>query len=280
MKRRFLLRSLVYLFISILFIITVFPIIYSLLASFKTNSEIVANGAQILPEKFMIENYINAWNKADFKSYTFNSIYMTVFVVIGTLILSSMGGYVFARATFKGKKIIFALFTSTMFISMGSITIYPLIQIAKLLHINSSLIGVIIIKIFGLNMVNTFLVKGFVEGLPGEIEEAAIIDGCDFFKIFTKITLPLIVPILATIAIITFKDTWNDYLLPMVFTMGNLKQAPLVVGIVALKGTGEGATNWNLMLAGTAISLVPMIILYLGLNKFFVAGMVNGAVKG
>ena len=280
MKRRFLLRSLVYLFISILFIITVFPIIYSLLASFKTNSEIVANGAQILPEKFMIENYINAWNKADFKSYTFNSIYMTVFVVIGTLILSSMGGYVFARATFKGKKIIFALFTSTMFISMGSITIYPLIQIAKLLHINSSLIGVIIIKIFGLNMVNTFLVKGFVEGLPREIEEAAIIDGCDFFKIFTKITLPLIVPILATIAIITFKDTWNDYLLPMVFTMGNLKQAPLVVGIVALKGTGEGATNWNLMLAGTAISLVPMIILYLGLNKFFVAGMVNGAVKG
>lgn len=280
MKIRFLLRGLVYLFIAVLFVVTVFPIIYSLLASFKTNSEIVANAARIFPEKFIIENYINAWNKADFKSYTFNSIYMTVFVVLGTIILSSMGGYVFARATFKGKSIIFALFTATMFISMGSITIYPLIQIAKLLHINSSLTGVILIKIFSLNMVNTFLVKGFVEALPKEIEEAATIDGCDFFRIFTKITVPLIVPILATISIITFKDTWNDYLLPMVFTMGNLKQAPLVVGIVALKGTGEGATNWSLMLAGTAISLVPMIVLYLVLNKFFVAGMVNGAVKG
>ena len=117
-------------------------------------------------------------------------------------------------------------------------------------------------------------------GIDQSLYEAATIDGCSFGRIFASIILPLLKPILATIAIISFKTVWNDYLLPMVFTISTPSKAPLVVGVVSLKNTGDAATSWNLMLAGTMISIIPMMVLYLCLNRYFVEGMTNGAVKG
>lgn len=205
---------------------------------------------------------------------------MTFCIVVITLTTSSMGGYVFSRGKFPGKKIIFTAFTGTMFVSLGSIGIYPLLQIAKFFHINNTLWGVIIISVFGVNITNMYLVRGFVDSLPIELDESAKIDGCNFFQLFLWIILPLLKPIMATIGILTFKGAWNNYLLPMIFTMANPRQAPLIVGIVALKRTSEAATAWNLMLAGTMISVIPMLIVYLILNKYFVRGLVSGAVKG
>lgn len=276
----FSLQALIYLFLSFIAVITLFPLIYTFFASFKTNQEILSSGANIFPVKWAFENYSRAWLLADFKRYTWNSVYMTTFIVVGVLINSSMGGYVFSRGKFRGKNIVFALFTSTMFIAMGSITLFPLMQIAKFLRINTTLLGVIIIYVFGLNVTNLYLVRGFIQSVPYEIDEAAKIDGCGFFKIFWAIMMPLIKPILATIGILTFRQSWNDYLLPMVFTLANPKQAPLVVGVVALKSTGEAASSWNLMLAGTMISIVPMLAAYLFLNRYFVKGLTTGAVKG
>ena len=273
-------NSVIYLFLTIILILTLYPLVYTLLASFKSNQDILASGTNIWPEKFIWENYKQAWVLADFKRYTWNSIYMTFFIVVGVLINSSMAGYVFSRGKFPGKNIIFALFTSTMFISLGSLTLFPLMEIAKFLHISKTLWGVIIIQVFGLQITNIFLVRSFVNSIPGEIDEAAKIDGCSFFRIFWNIILPLLKPVLATIGLITFRMAWNDYLLPMVFTIANPKQAPLVVGVVALKSTGEAASSWNLMLAGTMISVIPMLIVYLFLNRYFISGLTSGAVKG
>lgn len=273
-------KLVIYAFLMTVFVITIFPVMYTLLASFKTNQEILASGANLLPQKIQLQNYQKAWVLADFKRYTFNSVYMTFFIVVGVLINSSMGGYVFARGKFPGKAAIFAIFTSTMFISMGSLTLFPLLEIAKFLHINKTLWGVIIIQIFGLHITNIFLVRSFVNSIPYEIDEAAKIDGCSFFRIFWNIVAPLLKPIIATIGLITFRQAWNDYLMPMVFTSSNSKQAPLVVGIVALKSSGEAASSWNLMLAGTMISVIPMLVVYLFLNRYFVSGMTAGAVKG
>lgn len=270
----------VYLTLIVVFIIVVFPIVYTFLASFKTNQEILASGNTFFPEKISFDNYKLAWELGNFERYTYNSLYMTFFITLGVLSTSLVGGYVFARGDFIGRKFIFALFTSTMFISLGTLTIFPLLGIAKALNLHHSLWGVIIIRIFGLNITNIFLVRGFINAIPKEIDEAATIDGCGFFKIFYNIILPLLKPIIATVAIITFKNAWNDYLLPMVFTISNLDNAPLSVGLVALKSTGEAAGSWNLMLAGTVISMLPMLVVYLFFNRYFVSGMTTGAVKG
>ena len=124
------LYTLLYAFLIVILIITVFPVLYSFFSSFKTNQDILTGGISLIPKKFAFENYKQAWHLADFKRYTWNSVYMTFFIVIITIITSSMGGYVFARGIFPGK-IIFGVFTGTMFVSLGSIGIYPVLQIAK-----------------------------------------------------------------------------------------------------------------------------------------------------
>lgn len=273
-------KILLYVFLLALAFITLIPIIYSFFGSFKSNMELMTNGASIMPEKFVFENYVQAWEMADFKTYTMNSVFLSFFTVIGVVFMSSMVGYVFARGNFPGKKIIFAVLTSTMFISLGTITLYPTIQVAQFLHINKSLWGVVIISVFSTHVTNVFLVRGFINSVPKEIDEAATIDGCGFMGIFLRIMLPLIKPIIATVAILTFKDAWNNYLLPMLFTISDPEKMPLVVGVVNLKNTGEGATSWNLMLSGMMISIIPMIIVYLCLNRYFVEGLTAGSVKG
>ena len=154
-------------------VLVAFPLLYTLLASFKGNQELLTGGASIMPKKFVFDNYKDAWGITDFKTYTWNSVYMTFFVVLGVIATSTMAGYSFARSDFKGKKLIFAVFVSTMFISLGSITMYPLLKITRLLHLNQSLWSVIIIRIFGLNITSIYLVKGYVNSLPKELEEAA-----------------------------------------------------------------------------------------------------------
>lgn len=266
--------------IMILFsILVAFPIIYTVLSSFKSNMEIMAGGT-IWPEEFVLDNYRQAWKLANFKQYTWNSIYMCFFSVIGVVITSTFAGYVFARGNFIGKKAIFAIFTAMMFISFGSATLYPLLRVAKFLHINKNLWGVILITIFGVNITNIYLIRGYVLSLPYEIEEAAIIDGCSFFMVFVKIIAPLLKPIIATVAILAFKQSWNEYLMPMVFTLSNPNSRPLTVGIVSLKSTGEAAASWNLMMAGTTLSLIPILVVFLFFNRYFISGLSSGAVKG
>lgn len=267
-------------FLAVVLVFVMFPVVYTFLASFKSNQELLTAGASIIPKKFVLDNYIQAWKIADFKTYTFNSVYLSFFVVTGSLIITSMAGYAFERGDFKGKNLIFGVFVSTMFIALGSITMYPLLSITKHLHINNSLWGIILIRVFGLNITSTYLIRGYVKSLPKELDEAAHIDGCSFFRTYMHIIFPLLKPILATLCILTFQSSWNDYLLPMVFTLANPKKAPLVVGIMKLRNTGEAASSWNLMLAGASISMIPIIIVYAFANKYFISGITSGAVKG
>jgi multiple sugar transport system permease protein len=272
--------GILYLFLTVLFLITIFPIVYTLLASLKTSQEILTGGINIFPKKFIFDNYVIAWRMANFKRYTFNSLYMTTLIIIGTLINSSMLGYVFARGKFPGRNFIFALFVATMFISLGSMTLYPLTRIARALRINRGLWGVIAIRVFGLNIPSIFLVRNYIHTIPPEIDEAAKIDGCSFFRIYWNLIIPLIQPIVATIGLITFMLAWNDYLLPLVFTLANADWAPLVVGVAKLKDSGgAAATQWNLMMAGTMISVIPMVLIYLLLNRYFISGLTEGSLK-
>jgi len=125
-----------------------------------------------------------------------------------------------------------------------------------------------------------FIATGNINQIPKEIDEAAKIDGCNFFRIFWQIIFPLCKPLIATVGLISFRTAWSDYLLPYVFTISKKQLWPLVVGVVSLKSSGEAVSQWNLMLAGISISILPMMIIYLILNRYFIAGLTEGSVKG
>ena len=279
-NKRLLSKIFIYAFLIVAVVVAIFPIFYTLMASVKSNQELLANPSAIFPEKFIFDNYVQAWQLANFKQYTLNSIHMAFFIVVGTIITSTIAGYVFERGKFKGKDMIFAFVLSSMFVSLGSLTLYPTLMIAKFFHMNKSLWGVIIIRVLGLNVSNLFIARGYIATIPKEVDEAAKIDGCSFFGIYRHIMFPLLKPLIATVGILEFRNAWNDYMMPLVFTMASPKRMPLVVGVVNLKSTGEAASNWNVMLAGTAISIIPMIIVFLLFNKNFISGLTAGSVKG
>jgi multiple sugar transport system permease protein len=269
-----------YIFLIAFCLASLFPIFYAIMGSFKSNMDFMTGVGGLIPKTWHPGNYEKAWNAANFARYSFNSIYVTMCAIIGCTILTSMAGYVFARGDFPGRKFIMSMFLATMFLATGAITIYPIFSLSKSLHLNTSLWGLIIIYVFSINVANIYLVMGYVKGLPKEMDEAARIDGCGFFSTYLRVILPLCKPILATVALLTFKIAWNDYLMPMVFTLSNEELKTLTVGVVSLKSSGGGAGAYDMMLAGTAISLVPMIVFYSFTSNFFVSGITAGAVKG
>lgn len=281
-KTKFISQFFIYIVLIAVLVIVMFPLLYIILASFKTNMELMAAPEKILPQEWTLDNFKQAWNSEvmDVGRMFFNSVWFTVSSVVITLIVSAVSGYVFARGEFKFKKTIFALFSSLMFVSLGSITIYPQFEVLSLFGLNKSLVGLVVLTCFGIPIVNMYLVRSFVNALPKELDESAKIDGCTFTGIFFRIILPLLKPILATIMVLTFNGSWNSYIMPAMFTLTNPKQQTLIVGIMALKNSGNGASQWNLMLAGTVIALVPVLVVFAFANKYFVAGLTEGAVKG
>lgn len=270
---------LAYIVLTLIFVVAIFPVLYTLLGSFKENKELLVSNS-LFPKRFVLDNYILAWNMADFEKYTMNSVMMSGFIVLGSIFTTTIAGYVFERGRFPGREFLFGMVVSSMFVSLGSLTLYPTFVIAKFFHMNTSLWGVVIIRVFGMNVTNLFITRGYIRSISREIDEAAKVDGCSFFKIYTRIIFPLLKPLIATIAILEFRHSWNDYLMPMVFTLSNPDRMPLIVGVMNLKGSGEAASAWNLMLAGSSIALIPMIIVYLIFNRYFIEGLTAGAVKG
>lgn len=276
------LKIIMYVFLLVILAFVFFPLIYVIASSFKTNVEIMANPERIFPQEWTFSNYIEAWNSdvLHVGKMFFNSVWYTVVSVFIALATSSVMGYVFARGEFRFKKSLFVIFSSLMFINLGSITIYPQFEVLSLFKLNSSLVGLVVLQCFGIPVVNMYLVKGFVDSLPKELDESAKIDGCTFTGTFFRIILPLLKPIMATLAVLTFNSSWNSYVMPAMFTMNRPDQQTLIVGIMALKTSGMGASQWNLMLAGTVIALIPVLAVFAAANKYFVEGITEGAIKG
>lgn len=279
---RIISKTVMYIILVTVALISLFPIVYVIAASFKTNAEIMAHPEALFPMQPTLDNYKTALGSGDFNipRMFLNSTYYTVVCVTVVILLASMGGYVFERGEFRGKKTLFIMFSALMFINIGSITIYPLFDVLNIIHLSSSLNGLVIMKIFGINIIQIYLVKGFVSSIPRALDESAEIDGCGFFQTFVYIIFPMLKPIIATIGILAFQGSWNEYLMPTLFTLTRPEQRTLIVGVLALKTSGESASSWNLMLAGTTVALIPVLIAYSFGNKYFVKGIASGAVKG
>ncbi|MFP4017434.1 MAG: carbohydrate ABC transporter permease [Halanaerobiales bacterium] len=270
----------IYIFLGIIVVFTLFPLIYAFFASFKGNIELFVGSASLLPKEWLVSNYVDAWTKANFARYTFNSVFYATATTFLAVINASMVGYVFSRGRFPGRKLIIAVFTSTMFISVGALMLFPLIEISKILGTSHSLWGLILINGIGVNIPAYYLVARYVSTIPRELDDAAMVDGCSFFSIWWRIIFPISKPVAATVGLLAFMGAWNDFLLPYVFTIGNDRLSPLTVGIVSLQSDATSITSYGLMLAGTAMSLIPVIVMFSIVNKYFVQGLTGGALKG
>ncbi|GHT68768.1 ABC transporter permease [Spirochaetia bacterium] len=279
-KRLTVSSAVIYAFLLIMAAIALFPVVYILLASFKTNQEIMAGGVNLIPQKWQVQNYVRAWMLGNFGLYTWNSIYMCFFIVVGSIMTATVEGYVFSRGTTKFTKFVYSMVMASLFISIGTLSLFPQLGIIKAIKLNGTLWGVVLIMVFGMNVTQVFLSTSFFNQIPKEIDEAARIDGCGFFRIFLHIISPLTKPLIATIGLISFRAAWSTYLMPYIFTISRPKNIPLVVGVINLKSSGEAASSWDLALAGISISIIPMLIVYLFLNRFFITGMTEGAIKG
>ena len=270
----------IWVLMVILAIITIFPVVYIVLGSFKSNVELLVGGSNIFPSEWHFENYVQAWTGAKFATYTWNSVVISVGVMLISLFISTMAGYVFSRSHFRGKNLIYGIFVAFMFINVGSVSIRTLFELATAVHLTESLIPIILISVGTGQATYIFLSRGFVDSVPKELDEAAKIDGCTFFQTFIKIILPVLKPVMGTIALLSFRQGWNEYIMPLVFTMSRDNLRPLTVGVNMLKATGGGAAAWNVMFAGASIAVVPMLIIYIIFNRNFMSGSTAGAVKG
>lgn len=265
-------------FLLVIILLTVYPVLYALLGSLKTNQELVTGGG-ILPEKLMFENYIYAFKEAKFVAYSLNSLLLCAFTTLFALVTSSLAGYVVARHDFYGKKILMSLYLGLMFISLGAVSLYPQYMLMHHLGLTGSLIGLALVLTGG-QAANIFLINGFIKSLPKELDESAKMDGCTPFGIYLHIILPLLKPIIAVVGLFTFRTAWNDYITSLIFTMGTPQLKPLTVAVVGLRYSANAAAEWHIMAAGASIALLPIIIVYLFANKQFISGLTAGAVKG
>ncbi len=284
MKTKNLITTIItYLVLILVLVIVVFPIIYTVLASFKTNKEVMTTPGALFPINPTFDNYVTAWNKLEVWRMLINSLIYTCWNVTFAVCTSVMSGYVFARGHFPLKNVILYAFTCLMFIQIVGVGVYPTFELLETVsfgYLTTGLFSLMITKVFAVQIVNTYLVRGYVNSLPTALDEAAKIDGCSFFSTLVRIIAPLLKPIIATMIILGFNGSWNDYMMPTIFTITNKEQQTLIVGITQLKSSGGAASQWNLMLAGSAIALVPVLVMYACCNKYFVSGLSAGAVKG
>ena len=271
----------IHLILIITSLLSVFPFIWLISTSLKGNSEnIFAYPPTIIPTDFTWANYTGVWDKVNFIGYFLNSMIVAGGTVILNLILSSMAGYPLARMEFKGKKITFFAILATIMIPFQAIML-PVYLITLKLHLVDSVNNfagyVGLIMPFAVSAFGIFLMRQAFLGIPKEMEEAAIVDGCNVFQIFTKVLLPMVKPSLAVLAIFTFIGSWGEFLWPsIVLTKDAMYTLP--VGVNNLQGMFS--SNWRFIAAGSILSTIPIIIFFLCMQKYFISGENEGAVKG
>lgn len=277
MTKNKLFKKTVYaLFLIIIFLIMVIPIYYLLVTTFKTPAEAVKSPLG-LPTDFTFENYAKAISAMNYGQAFLNNLVIAVCSVIFLVIFSSMSAYVIARSNRRLFKIINAIFMVGLIIPF-QISIIPLYKILAGVGLMNSRIGVILVDVFCINLpLSIFLTRGFINTVPMELEEAAMIDGSGIFQCFWRIIFPLLKPIISTVAILDMLAIWNDFMTPLLFIQSSDKQVLLQQ---VYKNVGPFSTNWTSFFPMLVMATLPLVIFYLIMQKQIIEGVVAGAVKG
>lgn len=277
MRRSSLLRQLpLHALLVLLCFAWVYPFLWMLSASLKTEREMLLGGAELIPRTFTFDNYARAWDAAQFGIYTVNTVIVSVSVVVIVVLVSSMAGYALGRGNMPGKRLVVGALIATMFLPKG-FTILPVFLLVNALGLNNTLAGVTIAESGAAHVVAILLFMGYFAAVPKELEESAILDGAGHVRLYWQIMLPLAKPVIATVAIFNFIGAWNSFLIPLVLTLTRPELRTLGVGIYSF--TGEFGTDWTGLAAGSIITIVPIIAVFLWLQRYFIEGLA-GSIKG
>lgn len=268
MKKIFL-----YTFLIITSLVTLVPFIWMLAASFMPDGDASVFPPTFIPDPFTLTQYQVLFERLNVARNFFNSLFLSITVTFISLFFNSMAGYAFAKYKFKGKNQLFNLLLSSMIIP-SQVTMLPLFLMLKSIGLINTYMAIIIpglANIFGI-----FLIRQYVMSIPDSLLEAAKMDGATDFQIYRRVIIPLATPILVTLAIFTFLGTWNDFLWPLIALTDN-SMYTLPVSLANLMG--EHTKDPELMMAGSVITIIPVIIVFLVLQKYYVRGIMMGSVK-
>lgn len=254
--------------------VTAAPFVWLLLTSLKGDEDVFAFPPTLWPETFRFSNYAETWSAVPFGSYIVNSVLVSFAVVVSNVVLASLAAYPLARMDFRGKGLFFVLILSTMMVPEQVIMI-PLYQLALQLGLLNTLAALVVP--FSVNAFGIFLMRQFYLSIPQDLEDAAIIDGCSPLRIWWSILVPLSRPAIATLAVFTFVGSWSAFLWPLVVLQESAKFT-LPVGLAYL--TGTFSANFKYVAAGAVIAILPVLAVYLFLQRAFIDGILSGGVKG
>ena len=251
------------------------PFLYMVGTAFKPHAFVLELPPNIIPHEPTLDNFVRAWTSNNFQQYFVNSVLVTVSSTAITVVLSAMLAYAFARYEFPGKNLLFYAILATLMVP-SMVLIIPQFVLAKNLHLLNSLWGLVVAYSAG-SALNVFLLRGFFEEIPRDLDDAGRIDGCNILTLFVYVMLPLARPALATVTIFSFLASWDEF----TWAVTSLSDDTLYTLPVAIRMFQRAhATEWGLVFAASVIAVLPVILVFLVFQRSFVKGLVAGAVKG
>ena len=264
----------IYALLILFTLVAVLPFIGIVLLSFKDTSEL-GNGAFSLPQTLRWENYTEAWEGANFGNYFQNSVIVVIPAVLIALVLSLMSGYAFGTMRFRGENALLLLILLGLMVPFEAVII-PLWQLLGSLHLRNTYWGLILPQVALSFAFGTFWMRAHFKGMPSDLIDAAVVDGCGSWGVLWRVLLPISTPALLSLVVLLFMWTWNEFLLVLVVAGGDLRTLP--VGLALLRG--RYSTDITVMAAGATMVSLPVIIVYIIFQRQFIRGLVSGAVKG
>jgi ABC-type glycerol-3-phosphate transport system permease component len=257
-------------------IVAVAPLLYMASTALGGVAFVQEYPPRLIPETISFENFEQAFASRNFGRAFLNSAGVAVSTALVVTTLASMMAYSFARFEFRGKQVIFGLLLIMIMIP-GVVLLIPQFILAKNLGLLNSLPGLVLVYSAGPLAFNTFLLRGFFENLPRELEESAIIDGASPFTVFWRVMLPLAAPAISTVAVFSFLGAWDEYLLALNFlTDESLRTLPIAIA----NFRGQHASNWGLVFAGSLTAVIPTVLLFVFFQRYFIQGITSGGVRG
>ncbi|CAM4498406.1 MAG: carbohydrate ABC transporter permease [Paenibacillus macerans] len=273
--RKLVIDVLIFMVTVILAVFFFFPIFFNIMSAFKSNAEIMKD-AVALPASLYLESFKYLLTETNYPQAIVNSLILTVVSIVFQVLFIPMAGYAIQRRNAKWTKFVFLYFLAGMMIPFQAYMI-PLFKELKLLGLYGSLAGPIMIYVAGSVGFGSLLYSSFVKGIPAEIEEAAEIDGCSRVRIFWNIVFPLLGPVTASMVVLNGLGIWNDFLMPMLVLPSG---EPKTMVVEIYRYIGEFSSRWDMIFAGTTMSVVPVLLAFILLQKYFVKGIAAGATKG
>jgi len=268
-------RVLLYIFLISFTLIYMLPFFSAIVTSVRTQDDISLNGFWSVPSELTLQNYPDAWNRGRVSRYLLNSFIITIPALIATIFLSSLSAYALARFRFKGNQLIYFMYVAGTMLPF-QILLLPVFLLTNKLGLYNTYLAVILIHTaFQLGFC-TFVLRNFMKTLPGEIMEAARIDGASEFGIYWRIVMPLTVPGIAAISTLEFTWIFNDYIWALILIQSDTLK-PVTSGLASLQG--QFITNWPLIVAGALLAAVPTLVVFFVLQRYFIGGLTLGSGK-